>query len=340
MNLAIYGAGSLGTILGAYITKNGYDIDLISRNRSHVEALKANGARVSGMVEMTVPVKALLPEEISKKYDIIFLMTKTIDNANTVKSCASLLSNDGIICTMQNGLPEMEVAEIIGENRTYGCAIAWGATMANDGVCELTSEPDSITFSLGSFSKNPDREKLNAIKRILESMGHVDVETNFIGARWSKLLINCSFSGMSAVLGCTFGEAAKNRRSRLCIQKIVKECIDLSHKANIRIEPIQGKDICKLLDYKTRLKQYISFQIIPIAIRKHRMLKASMLQDLEKGKVCEVDGINGVICNYGKKYNFPTPYNDMVVETIHEIEQGKLKPSFENLNRFEERELK
>lgn len=48
MRSAIYGAGSLGTILGAYITKNGGQIDLINHNKAHVAALRAEGARVVG----------------------------------------------------------------------------------------------------------------------------------------------------------------------------------------------------------------------------------------------------------------------------------------------------
>lgn len=335
MKIAIYGAGSLGTILGAYVTRNGYDIDLISRNKSHIRGLKDNGARITGTVKMTVPVKALLPGEISGKYDIIFLMTKTVDNVSAVKECSRRLKKNGIICTMQNGLPEMSVAEVIGEDRTFGCSVEWGATMKGNGVCELTSEEDSITFSLGSFSRNADTGKLEQLKSILESMGHVDIEKNFMGARWSKLLINCSFSGMSAVLGCTFGEAAKNKASRLCIQRIMKECIDVAEKAGIKIEPVQGKDIRRLFDYKTKVKQYFSFLLIPFAIRKHRLLRPSMLQDLEKGRKSEVDSINGVVSKYGDKYNVPTPYNDMVVTAIHEIEQGKRIPGFGNIGLFQ-----
>ena len=60
---AIYGAGSLGTVLGAYICKNGGQIDLINRNKAHVQALNANGAHITGTVDMTVPVKALLPDD-------------------------------------------------------------------------------------------------------------------------------------------------------------------------------------------------------------------------------------------------------------------------------------
>ena len=46
MRIAIYGAGSLGTILGAYISKAGIAIELINRNAAHVEALKSKGAQV------------------------------------------------------------------------------------------------------------------------------------------------------------------------------------------------------------------------------------------------------------------------------------------------------
>jgi 2-dehydropantoate 2-reductase len=74
---------------------------------------------------------------------------------------------------------------------------------------------------------------------------------------------------MSAVLGCTFGEAAGERNSRRIVQALIKECIDVCAAGGIRIEPVQGKDIVKLLDYKGGFKKAISFFIIPIAIRKH-----------------------------------------------------------------------
>ena len=135
-------------------------------------------------------------------------------------------------------------------------------------------------------------------------MGTVDVEDNFIGTRWSKLLINASFSGMSAVLGSTFGEAAGPKESRRIVQLLIKECIDVCKAGGIRIEPVQGKDIVKLLDYNNIFKKAFSFFIIPIAIRKHAKLKASMLQDLEKEKLTEVDSINGDVSEFGIFFSF------------------------------------
>ena len=334
MRVAIYGAGSLGTILGAFISKAGVPIELINRNKAHVEALQTKGAQVVGTMNFDQPVVAYTPDQMSGEYDILFLMTKQQHNAEVVQMLKGFLASDGVLVTFQNGLPEMQIADVLGEERVLGCTVAWGATMQSPGVCELTSEPDALSFSLGAVSEKKSKH-FTKVKELLEKMGTVDVEENFLGTRWSKLLINAAFSGMSAVLGCTFGEAAGPKASRRIVQKLIKECIDVCQVGGIRIEPVQGKDIVKLLNYTNALKRAFSFFIIPIAIRKHAKLKASMLQDLEKGKLTEVDAINGAVSEYGRKVGFPTPVNDKVVEIIHRIERGELKPCFDNLKYFE-----
>lgn len=309
------------------------EIELINRNKAHIEALQTKGAHITGTVEFTQPVVAYTPDQMNGEYDVIFLMTKQQHNAEVVTMLKDFLAADGALVTFQNGLPEVQIAEILGEERVLGCTVAWGATLQEPGVCELTSAPDALSFSLGAISPKKNKH-FNKIKEVLEHMGTVDIEENFIGTRWSKLLINASFSGMSAVLGCTFGEAAGPRESRKVVQALIKECIDVCAKGGIRIEPVQGKDIVKLLDYHNPIKKAVAYMIIPIAIRKHAKLKASMLQDIEKGKLTEVDAINGAVCDYGKKVGFPTPANDKVVEIIHKIEKGEVKPSFENLKFF------
>lgn len=332
MRSAIYGAGAMGTILGAYIAKAGKQIDLINRNKAHIAALKKNGAKVIGKAEFIQPVSALLPEEMTGRYDIIFLMTKQRQNNEIVAFLKDYLAEDGVICTMQNGMPEPAMAEIVGKNRVYGCAMAWGATFLGEGVSELTSEASALTFSLGAYGE--DNSKLAAVKELLECMGEVTVEENLIGARWAKLMINAAFSGLSTVTGWTFGEISKNKETRKVAQGILKECMDVAKKANITIEPIQGHDVVKLLDYNNAVKKAISFFIIPIAMKKHALLISSMLQDLRHGKRCEIDYINGVVCDYGKKYSVPTPLNDKVVEIVHGIEDGAYQIDPSNITLF------
>ena len=220
MRVAIYGAGSLGTILGAFISKAGVPVELINRNKAHIEALKNKGAQVVGTMQFCQPVIAYTPDEMSGQYDILFLMTKQQHNAVVVQMLKKYLAADGVLVTFQNGLPEMQIAEVLGEERVLGSTVAWGATLQSPSVCELTSEPDALSFSLGAISDKRSKH-FAKVKELLELMGKVDVEENFLGTRWSKLLINASFSGMSAVLGCTFGEAAGPKESRKVVQAII-----------------------------------------------------------------------------------------------------------------------
>ena len=96
MKTAIYGAGSLGTVLGAYLAKAGVDVDLITRNREHVEALNRDGAKIIGTVNMTVPVHALTPDEMTEKYELIILLTKQLDNVNVLKKLQKNMTDDCI----------------------------------------------------------------------------------------------------------------------------------------------------------------------------------------------------------------------------------------------------
>ena len=76
MKVAILGCGAMGTVLGAYMTKNGCDVEMIDSYQAHVDALNEKGAHIVGTVDFTVPVKAVTPEQMEGIYDIVFLFTK------------------------------------------------------------------------------------------------------------------------------------------------------------------------------------------------------------------------------------------------------------------------
>lgn len=333
MRSAIYGAGSLGTVMGAFLAKNGVDIDLVNRNKAHTAALKANGAHVTGTVDLTVPVSALYPEEMTGMYDVIFLMTKQLNNRETVTFLKDFLAEDGVIVTLQNGIPEDSVAEIVGPERTIGCTVEWGATLTVPGESRLTSSPDSLSFHMGSMPGIPDT-KLMQVKDLLEKMCPVEIEANLPGARWSKLLINATFSGLGTVMGGTFGDVTKDPKAKDLAASCMKEVIDVGRAAGVTFAPVQGKDIVSLFYWSNPVKKAVAKLIMPVAMKKHAAIEPSMLQDLKKNKPCEIDAINGVVCEWGRKKGIPTPVNDQIVEIVHEIQDGKRKPCRENLRDF------
>lgn len=333
MRIAIYGAGALGTVLGVYLEKAGLDVVLVNRNKEHVRALNEYGAKVIGEIELSQKVKAITPDMMEGYYDVIFLMTKQVENETVAKFLRDKIREDSIVCTTQNGLPEIKLMEILGEERVVGATAVWGASLVSPGVAKLTSNPNSMSFQIGSLSSNCE-ERLKTIKSILENMCPVYIEENFMGARWSKLLINAAFSGLSTIFNCDFGEIAKVKELRNIAQRVIKETIDVIKAADIKIMPIQGRDITRLMDYKGPIKKKIANLIIPIAMRNHKHIRSGMLYDLERGRKTEVDAINGVVVDFGRKYKQATPFNDRIVETIYRIEQGKLKSSLGNIDIF------
>ena len=330
---AIYGAGSLGTVLGAFITKNGGKVDLINRNKAHVALLNEKGAKIVGTTEMTVPVTAITPDQMEGKYDVIVLLTKQLHNKEVVTMLKDFLSDEGVIVTLQNGIPEPGIAEIVGAEHTMGCAVEWGAALIEPGVCELTSEPDSLSFHMGKLDGVTDKQ-FRMVKDLLELMCPVHEEENLLGARWSKLLINATFSGLGTVVGGVFGNVSEDKDAKQVAIRCMKECIDVGHAAGVTFAPVQGKNIVGLFYYKGALKRAFGTLLLPIAMKKHRLIEPSMLQDLKKGKPCEIDAINGVVCEFGRKHGVPTPINDKIVEIVKKIQDGTLKAEKKNIYMF------
>lgn len=327
----IYGAGSLGTVLGAYLSRAGEQIELVSRNREHIAALQTRGARITGTVSFTANVTAVLPEQMSGTYDLIFLMTKQQNNAEVVTKLKDFLSEDGLLVTFQNGLPESGIEKILGKDRTTGCTVEWGATLSEPGVCALTSAPDRLFFHMGRKEGIPE-EKIQLVRSILEKMGPVFLEDDLNSVRWSKLLINAAFSGIGTVTGKTYGEVAEGYKTRKGVIACINECASVAKAEGVKLAPVQKIDLGRLLPCESTAKKALLMAFIPLAMRKHRAIYPSMLQDIEKGKPCEIDSFNAVISKHGRGCGVPTPVNDRITEIIRSIDRGERKAEESNLS--------
>ncbi len=342
MRVAIYGAGAMGTVLGAFLTEGGQPVDLISRNQAHVEGLKKNGATVRCLaddVEKNVKVSALLPEEMTEKYDVIFLMTKQSKNPEIVAFLEEYLTEDGIVCTTQNGLPEPSVAAMLGAEKAYGAAVTFGANFVGGGVVELTSSLAAMSILCGGYQN--DNAKNSVLKAVLEKAGTVSGNPNFVtvtdnlaGARWSKLAINSAFSTLSTITGLTFGEIARGRKTKRVAVNILREAIAVAKASGITLEQMQGHDMEKVFGGKGFWKTQIVYALLPFAMKKHKLLKSGMLKDIERGRKCDVDFVCGALVAAGRAVGVETPTAEQAVEIVHGIENGLYEITAKNLDFF------
>ncbi|MEH7178086.1 ketopantoate reductase family protein [Neobacillus vireti] len=337
MRIAIMGAGSLGTIIGALITARGQEVDLIDINKEHVEALNHSGAKITGFMDLTVPVKALLPNDMNGKYDLVFLLTKQVYNQTSLEQLLPHLHSSSIVCTLQNGIPEDFVSSIIGHERTIGGVVGFGATWLGPGVSELVTEVHTVknyAFDIGELDGSIT-PRIEEVKRILNVIGHCHVSDNIMGIKWSKLLMNATFSGMSAALGCRFGDVLSNETAMFSLAHIADETIKVARAHGIKLEEMQGKDM-EFLELQDENDVPNKMDFYHEVWEPHSNTKASMLQDLEKNRKSEIDYINGFVCKKGSEAGIKTPYNDLVVKLVKESENLGCLPEFSvNIKHFE-----
>lgn len=335
MKAAVLGVGSLGTIIGGLITKNGGNVLLIDGYKAHVEALNQRGATITGKMNVTIPVKACMPEEVSDTYDLVLYAAKATYNSVYLPAILPHLHEKSVVCTLQNGLPEDVVAEYVGKERVVGATVGWGASLQGPGVSEMTSPPSKQFYDLGE-PNGTITPRLTEIKNVLDLAGYCEIIPNLSGIRWSKLLMNAAFSGMSAALGCNYGDILNNTKALFCAAFIADELIKAAHTQGIQMAHLQNEDFEEFelkngrADFNSKVPLYTK------VFGPHEKVIASMLFDLRLGKKTEIDAINGAVVSRGLKVGIDTPFNKKVVEVVQEAESKGVVTSLANLERFDE----
>ncbi|MCY7834314.1 ketopantoate reductase family protein [Bacillus spizizenii] len=330
MRIAVLGAGSLGTIVGAYLAAGGMDVELIDTYQAHVDALNHKGAKVIGTTEFQANVKAITPENKSGKYDLVLLLTKQLYNDSVLEELLPFLGADSVVCSLQNGIPEEKVASIVGRERTIAGSVEFGATFIEPGVSSLTTEYTHFkkyAFQIGELN-GEITERIQRIKSILDLVGGTHISDNLVGTKWSKLLINNAFSGLSAALNGKYGDILDNEIGIVSAVHIADETIKVGHANGVTFAKMAGLDIESLeLTSENDLSDRI--QTFRVTMESSRLLKASMLQDIEKKRKTEIDYINGVVPRLAEGTGISTPYNDMVVKLVKTAEQYQTVPNFD-----------
>lgn len=329
MRILVMGAGSMGSIIGALMTKCGWDVTLCDKNEAHVEAMNSHGLKIEGCMHETIPVKAVLPSELKGVFDLVIFLTKATANETALATLKPHLATDGCVITLQNGINEDVVASFVGKERTCGGIILWGATLKAPGVSELTSAPEQMSIVIGELD-GTITERINNIKEILSAAGTIEVTDKLMSHKWSKLCINAGFSGVGTVIGGDYGKVVDDDKAVKTAAFVIKETVLTADAlGHTQVKYLFMEPQFFVFDDEEQLAKVVNF--FRGALRAHRNIYPSMLQDIEKGLKCEVEVINGYVEKKAKETATATPVNNEVTRLIREIESGKKKPSLTNL---------
>ena len=330
----------MGMITGAMLTKAGYDCTLIDVNRAHVEAMNTKGAKITGFYEDLIPVTACLPQNAQGIFDIVFIQTKQPAMAKALESIKDNIGSDTTIVTLQNGIPEWKVAALMGQQRVIGGTVYHGAKFLEPGVSELTTEKDAMHFYVGEVDGSVT-PRLEIICKMLDSAGGCEITTDIMSIKYTKLAMNTALSGISAALGCSFGQALDNYDAMRCMLYLTQEVALVMEAKGLMAVDMEGyHPTVANYSFRTEAEMWAVEKGLRSMIELSYDEIASMLQDILAGRTeCEIDDINGQVVRDAAECGIEVPFNKTVINIVKKILQGELKPEFANLKYFSIPEL-
>lgn len=330
MKILVIGAGAIGGVTAAFMAKSGIDVTLVCKRRSVADTIRESGLHIVGKRgDHFIKFKAAAnTSELNDKFDYCLIATKAYDLEAAAINALPLLTPDGLVVSLQNGICTDTLVKIVGNERAAAAVITWSCTMCGDAHLEITGEGGFI-IGMVSGSIDPRMEKL---KEAMDKMAPTTIADNILSQIYSKLIINSGITCGGAMTGQTLGKMLVGRRARLFFINIVKEDIAVANAMKLQVPPFGGKlDYYRFLNGDTLLSKLRRHVILFIVGLKYRKLKSSSLTSLQRGGKTEVDYLNGWISKKGAELNIPTPVNDRVVKIIKEIESGQRKIRPDNL---------
>jgi 2-dehydropantoate 2-reductase len=329
--MAVLGTGAIGSSVGADLTKTGYDVMLIDQWPAHVEAMKADGLRVTMTDEdLHTPVNAIHICELASltdAFDLVFLTAKSYDSCWMTELIKPHLKPNGVLVSLQNSLNDELIAPIIGPTRDVGCVVELSAEVFEPAKVKRNTTHTGTWFAVGELHGRvtPRAEK---IAEILSCVGKTDITTNIWGAKWTKLIANCMLQAPIGILGLYEQEATDIPEVfDFCIQ-LGREAMEVGATLGYTIEAIYGLSAEEFMGSTDEvLKKNLRTLVSHIG----KEARNSVLQDHLKGRYSEVDQLNGLVVEKGLAAGVATPLNQAVVEVTRQIQKGELKPDRSNL---------
>jgi 2-dehydropantoate 2-reductase len=327
--ILIVGCGGIGGVITANLTRRRQDVVTVSRNEEMRHAIAVNGLTVvRGRKRYTVKphVYKTPPNGL---YDLVILTTQPTDVEAAAHQYGPILSSDGYMLVLQNGLCENRVARILGgPERVLGGVVAWGAMALRPGVVEQTSE-GSITF--GALAGGQPQIMAD-LRGMFESIAQVKYTENLQGARWSKLIINSMVSSLGTLNGSRLGDVVSSRDGRRVGLEILTEGVHAARASNIELELVSGtldlnKMCLRATDYRSaNLRLILKHAILCIVGFKYRRLYSSLLRAMEAGKEPAIDFLNGELVGYGQKHGLDMTVNRAVCDQIRAMAAKAIDP--------------
>ena len=339
--IAIMGAGALGSYVGAFLAREGEDVTFIDMWPEHVETMQKQGLRASGSQgDFTVPVRAMHitdAQGIRELFDYAIISVKSYDTEWATHFIKRYVRPEGFFVSLQNCWNDPMIGSIVGNSREVGCiashievalwepghVIRGGAVGRDSGhhVFRVGEQDGRIT------------PRVEDVARLLNYIDGAYATSNLWGERWAKLCQNSMGNAISAMSGLGSQDMAQDPRCRLIRIHLAKEGAKVGLAMDLNVVDMDGHPASVWADAdRGDVFEELDGHLSNRGGRSNWL--ASMAQDVKKGRLSEIDHMNGLVSAKGREVSVPTPFNDALVDAMHGIDEGSLVPDPSNVDRI------
>jgi 2-dehydropantoate 2-reductase len=298
MNIVVMGAGAIGSLFGALLSKNN-NVSLICR-KPHASAIKKSGLYIQGKTRLNVKINALTSVDSVKFFpELLILTVKSYDTESAILQAKKIINKDTIVLSLQNGLDNInKIKKYLKTEKIIAGVTTQGAFFSKPGAIKHTGNGTTLLGELNGY-------KTKRIINIADTFNKAGIKTktseNILKELWIKAIINSSINPLTALFNCKNGYLLENPILENILERICKESTCIANAYGIEIIDIS-------MIKKTK-------DVVKDTSENH----SSMLQSFLRGKKTEIDSINGKLVEIGKKYGLKPSMNEIMVYSIKSL---------------------
>lgn len=306
MKICVIGCGAIGSLFAAHLARLD-DVEVFAYDvaKDHVQAINANGLRISGRAEFIARLKATTDPQQIPRCDYGIMATKSIHTGTAMGQTAHLFDEKSAVCSVQNGVGN---EEIIAEFVRY---VIRGTTFPAGHLIAPGQVGFDITGNTWIGPFEPTETPMHMVEELAATLTRAGMNTIALkdarGAQWAKLIFNASTNPVGALTRLHHAAATYFEPTGELFNALIEEGIAVARALGIA------------LDHDPR-------EMVQAGARSPGKHKASMLQDVEAGRRTEVDFMNGAIVQWGEKVGVPTPLNKALWALVKGLEHSWANP--------------
>lgn len=315
MRIGVLGAGAVGGTLAALLARAGHDVEVTARG-DHLSAIRADGLRLEGGWG-AYDAAVTAGETLSARPDIAILATKAQDAAGALAGSAAALEGVPLV-VVQNGLGGLRVAhETLPASPLLGGLALFAASYLSPGTVSVTG-PNPMILGAGPGC---DGALVERVAGVLRAALPIEVTRDIEGAQWTKLLIN-HVNALPAITGLSVQQVIADRGLLRLMTASMRETVRVARKLGVRFGAVQG--------VSGGILALIGVAPLWLGAAFPRLLgrrmgdvpnPGSTLQSIRRGRLTEIDFLNGAVVAAAAERGLDAPVNAFIVGLVHEVER-------------------